>query len=102
MRYYIIGDKETVLGFSLIGIEGAEVETKPQIMKAIKKAIDRQDVGIILITERAAEQASDIIENLLCDKKRCHLILSIPDTKGPLKGRRSLEEFIHSALGIKV
>ena len=74
MRYYVIGDKETVLGFSLIGIEGVMVDTKMQIMNALKQAINRQDIGIILITERAAEQIRDTIDNLLCHKKRCHLI----------------------------
>ncbi len=102
MKFYIIGDKDTVTGFSLAGVEGVEANSKTEALKALKQALNYKHIGIILITERLAKEIRKTIDNLLCHKKKCHLILQIPDVKGALQGRKSVEEFVLSALGIKV
>lgn len=101
MKFYIIGERETVTGFSLVGIEGAAINSKSEALQALKNVLNRKDIGIILITERAAKEIQAVIDELLF-KKKCQLILQIPDVNGALRCTKSLEEFVLAALGIKV
>lgn len=101
MKFYIIGDKDTVTGFLLVGIEGAVALSQAETLRSLRQALKRNDIGIILITERLGREIQPILDELLSQKK-CKLMLQIPDLKGPLEGRRSVEEFVLSALGVKV
>lgn len=100
MRFYVIGDKDTVLFYSLLGIEGAAAALKSEILDVLYKAISNKEIGIIMITEILAERIKDVLDNLL-NKKRCHLILQIPDINGPIPDKDSVEDFACSALGVK-
>ena len=102
MKFLIIGDKDTVEGFSLVGIEGIVVNSRAETIKALQQSVNRPGIGIILLTEKVGKRIQDRIDFLLSDRKRCHLILQIPDTFGTLDGRYPLEEFVLSALGIKI
>ena len=101
MRFFMIGDKDTVAGFSLVGIEGAVAHSRAEALRAIKQALNAKDIGIILITERLAEEIGSTIDELL-SKKRCTLVLRIPDMGGALEGGGTIEQFVLSALGVKV
>lgn len=101
MKFFIIGDKDTVTGFSLVGIEGAVARSRSDALREIKQALTDKDIGIILITERIAREIRSTIDELLSQRK-CTLILQIPDLNGPLQERRSVEVSVISALGVKV
>ena len=101
MRFYIIGDKDTVTGFSLVGIEGTKADSGIEAFKALKEAMNCKDIGIILISERLAKEIQPTINELM-SQRECILILQIPDTNGALQSRQSIEEFVLSALGVKV
>lgn len=102
MKFFLVGDKETVLGFSLAGVEGVAAESDSEVLAALQQAARRSDIGIFLITERLAERVRPFLDKMLLRKKKCTLILEIPDRLGPLPERRSVEDFALSALGIKV
>ncbi|MGA1845406.1 MAG: V-type ATP synthase subunit F [bacterium] len=97
----MIGDKDTVAGFSLVGVEGAVAHSRTEALMALKQAINVKDIGIILITETLADEIGSTIDELL-SQKRCTLILRIPDMSGALEGGRTIEEFVLCALGVKV
>ena len=101
MRFYVIGDEETVLGFSLCGIEGRVVSTRVGCGQALESALTGGDVGVILITERVANLARDLLEPLIYGA-RFPLILEIPDRHGPLEGRPTIREVARSAIGVSV
>ncbi|MGA1842373.1 MAG: V-type ATP synthase subunit F [bacterium] len=101
MRFYIIGDKDTVTGFSLVGIEGTKADSGVEALRALKEAINSKDIGIILITERLAKEIQSTIDALMTQRE-CVLVLQIPDAGGALQGRQSIEEFVLTALGVKV
>ncbi|MGA1844087.1 MAG: V-type ATP synthase subunit F [bacterium] len=102
MKFLIIGDKDTVTGFSLAGIEGIVANSKREAMRELQQAVNRKGVGIILITEGLARQMQDVINDLLFCTKKCHLILQIPDVQGQPMGPRMVEEFVLSAIGVKI
>lgn len=90
-----------VTGFSLVGIEGTKADSGKEALSALKEAISCKDIGIILISERLAKEIQSTIDELMT-RRECILILQIPDSNGALQGRQSIEEFVLTALGVKV
>ncbi|MCD6116656.1 V-type ATP synthase subunit F [bacterium] len=101
MRFYVIGDEETVIGFRLVGISGTVVNNRQDAEAAIRKAREDENLGIILITERIADLVKDIVEELLFTTA-FPLILEIPDRNGPLKNRGSVRDIVKHAVGLSV
>ena len=63
--------------------------------------MNSKDIGIILISERLAKEIQSTINEVMTQRE-CILVLQIPDANGALQGRQSIEEFVLSALGVKV
>lgn len=101
MKFYVIGDADTVLGFSLAGVEGEIVDTPEETSEALKKAFQKEDLGIIVITERIAQQVRHEVDQYMY-KTTFPLIIEIPDRKGPIEGRGSVRDMIRSAVGIQL
>ena len=49
MKYFVIGDEDTVLGFSLVGVDGIKAETLSEVKNAFNTALKDSDYGIIII-----------------------------------------------------
>lgn len=99
MKFRVIADGETVLGFRLAGIEGSVAGSSDEALKALKEALSGKDVGIILITERVAQTIRHEVDRLLYSTT-FPLILEIPDSRGPLEGRGNIRDLVRSAVGI--
>ena len=100
MKTVVIADEDTVLGFSLAGVQGMIVTTEEEIRTAFEKAVHLEDVGILLITERVAEVIRETVDRWVIGGGR-PLLVEIPDSQGPLPGRRTPHEFVKSAIGVK-
>ena len=101
MKFYIIGDRQTVLGFRLVGIEGTDVEDREEALSALRTAVSKKDVGIILITEKVAGKMRDEVEARLYGMG-FPLVLEIPDASGPSPDRPKIEELVRKAIGISI
>jgi vacuolar-type H+-ATPase subunit F/Vma7 len=101
MKFYVIGDRHTVLGFRLVGIEGADVANRDEALAALKAAVAGNDVGIILITEAVAGQVRDEVEARLYGMG-FPLVLEIPDSGGPSPDRPRIEDVVRKAIGISI
>jgi V/A-type H+-transporting ATPase subunit F len=101
MKFYVIGDRQTVLGFRLVGIEGVEAEDRGDALAALKDAAAREGVGIILITEKVAARIRDEVEARLYGMG-FPLVLEIPDSGGPSPERPPLEDVVRKAIGISI
>jgi V/A-type H+-transporting ATPase subunit F len=101
MKYFVIGDEDTVIGFRYAGVDGEMVALPEQAKSAFNKAINSPDVGILIITQQIAQSLADVIE-----AKRMEggtpVIVEIPDRNGPLEGRKTLIEMIREAIGIRI
>ncbi len=97
----MIADKETALGFSLVGVESVIADSEKEILNTFRKVKDRSDIGIFLITERLAQKARPFLNKILHEKGG-PLILEIPDRHGFLSEKGPVESLVVSALGIKV
>lgn len=101
MKYFVIGDEETVLGFGLAGVSGSAVTGSESAAESFERALMDRSIGIILITERAAESIRARV-NFFLFSADFPLVVEIPDRHGPMPGRKNLRETANDAIGIKL
>ncbi len=101
MKYFIIGDEDTVLGFELAGVSGIAVETSDDTDKAFTSALQDRENGIIIITENAASMIRERVDSLLFTAA-FPLIVEIPGSEGQNKDRKDLRTLVNEAIGIKL
>ena len=101
MRYHVIADGDTVLGFKYAGIDGDVVESPQQARRIFQEVVKDQDVGVIIMTDQAAETIGEEVTRTLYESRR-PVIVSIPGPEGPSATRRSLAELIREAVGVKI
>ena len=101
MKFFVIGDQETVLGLRLVGVDGAVAVGRDDALAALTEAVARDDVGVVLVTEKVAAEIRDEVEVRLYGIG-FPLVLEIPDSSGPVPGRLEIEEVVRRAIGISV
>jgi V/A-type H+-transporting ATPase subunit F len=101
MRYFIIGDEDAVLGFGLVGVEGAVVRSATQAQEVFTTILECSDIGIIIITERVADLIRPQVDRFIFTRS-FPLIVEIPDRQGPLAGKPGIREMVNQAIGIKL
>jgi len=101
MKYYVIGDEDTVLGFGMGGVRGTGVHDRASAEEAFRLAIAKPDIGILIITEKIADYIRSTVDQYLFSE-RFPLILEIPDREGPKEGRTGIREMVNAAIGIKL
>lgn len=101
MKYYVIGDEDTVLGFSMVGVEGSIVRNESEADAEFQKALSQADTGIIIITESIAEIIRARVDQYLFSKE-FPLIVEIPDRKGRMPGKKTIREMVNQSIGVKV
>jgi len=100
MKIAVLGDKDTALGFKLAGVhEVYSFGDTPLDMERLKnklnELIERDDVGIILITERFAQKV-EIPEIAF------PIILQVPDKSGSRFGEEQIREIVRRAIGVEL
>ena len=101
MKFFCIGDEDTVIGFRLVGVEGRTVKTAFEAREAFTVATATPETGIILITEREARLIPELMEKFVYETN-FPLVLEIPDARGPLPERKSLPQLIREAVGVSI
>lgn len=101
MKIVAMGDDDTVTGMQLAGIKDTRVvENVEQVAQALREFSQREDVGVILITERLAAQVQDQITRIQ-EEKPYPIIVEIPDKEGKLEtGTGVLRELVRRAVGV--
>jgi V/A-type H+-transporting ATPase subunit F len=97
---YVIGDENTVLGFSLVGVEGEAVESAKEARSALDDAVEKEGIKIILITEKWAGAMRERVDQL----KRgmaAPLVLEIPGSASEPTGP-SLRDLVEEAIGVRI
>ncbi len=101
MTFFVIGDRETVLGFRLVGVEGRVAEERDAALAALEDTVLRSDVGVVLLTEKVAAQIRDEVDSRLYGFG-FPLILEIPDSTGPDPDRLKIEDVVRKAIGVSI
>jgi len=101
MKYSIIGDEDTVLGFGMVGVSGKVADNPDDAQRAFKAMIEDKETSIIIITERVADMIRPIVDTYLFTVS-FPLIVEIPDREGKKPGRPGIKEMVNTAIGIKL
>ena len=102
MRFYLISDNvDTAIGMRLAGIEGVVVHEDSEVRDALTKAMDYDDVAVILMTERLVSLCPDLVYNLKLNRKQ-PLIVEIPDRHGSGRAKDSITRYVRDAIGVKI
>lgn len=101
MKCIVIGDELTVMGFRLIGVSGTVVSSEDEARSVFDEVRQQEDVAMILITERIAEQMREQIDDVKLQMKR-PLILEIPDRHGVVEEKESILDVVQRVIGVKI
>jgi vacuolar-type H+-ATPase subunit F/Vma7 len=102
MLGYVIGDSDMVTGFKLVGIDGIEVDSVNETVRALDQALSRKDLSIIILSEEFSTdphlQAS--IEKVRGQRKET-LIVELPGSKGK-PAEVKMSDLISKILGVRI
>ena len=101
MRYHVIGDEDTVLGFRYAGVSGEIVRTAEDARAALERAARLGDVAILIITDTIADSVRGEVNRLRFDFE-LPLVVEVPGPGGPSPRRKHLLALIREAVGIRV
>ena len=101
MKYFCIGDEDTVRGFRLAGIEGQIVTTADEAAEALQRVISRSDVGVVIITDAVAADIREQVDTVRLERE-IPLLAEVPGPQGPIVGRKSLRQLVQEAVGIRI
>ena len=100
MKIVVVGDTDTAVGLKLAGVSDAYVvNDKQEAESIIKKLSQTEDVGLIVITEKIANQIRPVIRKIL--EQDLPILVEIPDKYGPVSGETDIiRDLIRKAVGI--
>lgn len=99
MKYYVIADEDTALGFSLVGLSGQAVSNASQARVAWDKALEDKDNAVIIITEPVADMIRDTVDRYLFSEN-FPLVVEIP--KPGSSSGRDLRSLVNEAVGVSL
>jgi len=102
MRSYLISDNmDTWVGLRLAGIDGIIVNDRENALKEMKTAVENQDIGILILTEKIVDMIKDeYLEYKL--KSKTPLIIEIPDRHGSIREYNAIKDYIRDSVGIHI
>ena len=84
---------------------GAEAELvdhgEDEVRSELEKAVNRDDIAVILITETLVSLCPDLIYDLKLNRKQ-PLIVEIPDRHGNGRTKDSITKYVQDAIGVKL
>jgi len=101
MKFFCVADEDTVRGFRLAGVEGEAVATAAEAEQAIRRAAQRPDLGILIVTDTVAADIRELVDDIRMNRNR-PLIVEIPGPQGPMPGRKTLRQLVQEAVGIRI
>jgi V/A-type H+-transporting ATPase subunit F len=101
MKYSIIGDEDTVLGFGMVGVSGKVATSAEEAQRAFHAILEDKEVCIIIITESVADMIRSIVDKYLFTVS-FPLIVEIPDRNSTKGDRPGIREMVNTAIGLKL
>jgi len=101
MKLMVIGNQDAVWGFALAGVRGRVVTTAEELNRALDAALADKEVGIVLVTEDAANLARQRVDTAMV-RSTVPLVVEIPGPAGPRPDRPPLSEVIRRTIGVRI
>ncbi len=102
MKFFLISDNvDTQMGMRFAGIDGVVVHEEEEVRRELSDAMQREDIAVILMTERLLSLCPDLVYELKLNQKR-PLIVEIPDRHGNGRTKDSITKYVQDAIGVKL
>lgn len=102
MKSYLISDnRDTLVGMRMVGVKGEIVKDKKEAEVLLDNLVKNKEIGIILITEKAAIMAKEKV-NFVKQKMHQPLVIEIPDRHGSIKEDDYITGYVRDSIGIKI
>ncbi|MBQ0039415.1 MAG: V-type ATP synthase subunit F [Treponema sp.] len=109
MNYFVIGERELVLGFKLVGVQGQPVSNRQEALdtfnhltgEGLGSAVQSDRPKVLIMTEDVSDMLSAEVQAWQM-KGVAPLIVEIPGLNGHIPGRKTLTDSIREAVGINV
>ncbi len=102
MKSFLISDnKDTWVGMGLAGVDGVVAHDRDEVLQAIKDAVGREDIGILILTEKIVDQVKEEVLKLKLKTKK-PLIVEIPDRHGSSRSHDMIASYIRDSVGIHI
>lgn len=102
MKSFLISDnKDTWVGMKLAGVDGVILHSHDEILNAIKSAVKNDEIGILILTEKIADQVREEVMKFKIECKKL-LIIEIPDRHGTLHSQDRITNYIRESVGIQI
>ncbi len=100
MLGFVIGDKDMITGFRLVGVHGTEVNSVDQARAALQESLSKRDLAVVLISEDFSNRLNGEIEKIREQRVR-PIIVAIPSRNGS-SGETRLSDLIRKTLGFRL
>lgn len=102
MKFRLISDNhDTAMGMRLAGIDGVVVHTAEEVGRELRAAMEREDIGIVLMTEGLVSLCPELIYDIKMNVTR-PLIVEIPDRHADGRSENSIARYVREAIGVKI
>ena len=102
MKFFLISDNvDTQTGMRFAGIEGVVVHEEEEVRRELTGAMEREDIAVILMTEKLVSLCPDIVYDLKLNRKQ-PLIVEIPARHGNGRTKDSITRYVQDAIGVKL
>lgn len=102
MKFYLISDNvDTRMGMRFAGVPGVVVHEEEEVRRELTEAMERDDIAVILMTEKLVSLCPDIVYDLKLNRKK-PLIVEIPDRHGNGRTKDSITKYVQEAIGVKL
>lgn len=112
MEYFVIGERELVLAFALVGVNGSVAVNRDEALDAFTRVTGQSgnSVSGVVVGGRPkililTEDITEMLENEVLEWQMngsYPLIVEIPGLQGHLEGKKTLTDSIREAIGIHV
>jgi V/A-type H+/Na+-transporting ATPase subunit F len=101
VRFFCVGDEETVRGFRLAGVDGQVVSSAEQAEQVLTALQADATCGIIILTQTIGQSLPEAVRRFRF-APRPPLLVEVPGPEGPQAGHRSLQQLMQEAVGIRI
>ncbi len=103
LKIAAVGDRDTVTGLALAGAAYTHVHrSKEGTLKILEELFASSDVGLVLITHRAADALGPEYKQMIEAKKSFPMVLRIPDKTGYAPKEDALRDVIRRTVGAEI
>lgn len=101
MSFYFIGDDTTLVGYRFAGINGVAANTQEEALQAFEEALLKTDISVLLLTDLVCSMLESQVTKQRMTGKPPYIVI-VKDYKQTTVPRKSLENLIYEAVGIRL